>query len=159
MLSPKGLSLIRRTHSVGLTLLFLSRELIREMIYVVDTWSPFLKALIQSTVCTDVECPCHATPEFLSAVKTALGRLYIPTLLALRAVCTQNPLMTSSTVGHWKKFAAAFDISEQSMLEGWKRDLECCNAACSEREKGKLEMMRCGRCKTIFYCSASCQRA
>lgn len=138
--------------------LIVDHERFQEIIYVVDTWSPFLKSLIQSTDCTNVECPCYATPEFLSAIKVALNRLYIPTLLALRAISTQN----SPIVGNWMDFAAAFDVSEQSMLEGWRRNLECCNPACPEREKDTkdmLGMMRCGQCKAISYCSAACQRA
>lgn len=99
-----------------------------------------------TTVCTDSEYRFHATPEFI--------RLFFPTLFAIQAR-TSN----STALQIWTKFAGPFGLTEQSVLEEWKRDMQCCNPSCPKRgESGGISAQRCSRCKNINYCGLNCQR-
>jgi hypothetical protein len=119
-----------------------------------DLWSRLLQLLSHITVCTDSECRFYATPEFTSVCRAALIRLFFPTLLAIRAR-TPNSIALQT----WTKFAGAFGVTEESLLEEWKRDMQCCNPSYPKRwESGGKSTQRCSRCKDINYCGLNSQR-
>jgi len=132
-----------------------------------NDWIKFFYRMTHAIECVNPECEFRATPAYLSACRTRLEPLYVPTRIALATMGSGTRADASTpALHHWEQFAAALGVSETMLLKKWKCEGQCCYPGCTMRAcdastntKLSAHMKRCGQCKSVWYHGISCQKA
>jgi hypothetical protein len=129
-----------------------------------DDWARIMEKLVEvaKTLCTN--CKMHSTTTFRAACRASLERLYCPTVAALRRnVDPDSPdPKVSKALDLWEEFADTLEVTQAGLREKWKAEMQCCNPSCPKRRKRTPMtggVLKCGKCRLMFYCGRECQRA